>query len=129
MEMQSEKLLVSRENPRRLSYAAAKPMPNELPPKLQSTSSPILDRFRDLLKQREEEARVPGDNDDDPLQPALSTDDVVHLYELLLAELTFNSKPVITDLTIIAGEQREHAEGIADAICARIVEVWLFLLL
>ncbi|KAL6527340.1 hypothetical protein OROGR_016430 [Orobanche gracilis] len=79
----------------------------------------ILDRFRAMMKEREEELRVFGGRTVLPL----STDEIVRLYEIVLAELTINSKPIITDLTIIAGEQRAHGEGIADAICARIIEV------
>ncbi|OMO76739.1 hypothetical protein CCACVL1_15454 [Corchorus capsularis] len=82
----------------------------------------ILERFKALLKQREDELRVSG-GDDDEVVPTLSSEDIVQLYDAVLSELTFNSKPIITDLTIIAGEQREHGEGIADVICARIVEV------
>ncbi|XVE51146.1 hypothetical protein DITRI_Ditri02bG0015800 [Diplodiscus trichospermus] len=83
----------------------------------------ILDRFKTLLKQREDELRLSGSGGDDAEGPKLSGEEIVELYEAVLSELTFNSKPIITDLTIIAGEQREHGEGIADAICARIVEV------
>ncbi|KAK4434355.1 Polyadenylation and cleavage factor4 [Sesamum alatum] len=76
----------------------------------------ILDRFRVMVKEREEELRVFGGG-------PLGMDEIVRLYEIVLSELTINSKPIITDLTIIAGEQRAHGEGIADAICARIIEV------
>ncbi|XP_039070624.1 polyadenylation and cleavage factor homolog 4-like isoform X2 [Hibiscus syriacus] len=83
----------------------------------------ISERFKALLKQREDELRVSGCVADDDLGATLTTEEIVQLYEIVLSELTFNSKPIITDLTIIAGEQREHGEGIADAICARIIEV------
>lgn len=82
----------------------------------------ILERFKGMMKERENELRVSGDE-----VVSLSTDEVVRLYEVVLSELTFNSKPVITDLTIIAGEQRIHGRGIAEAICSRILEVVLFL--
>ncbi|GFQ06293.1 polyadenylation and cleavage factor homolog 4 [Phtheirospermum japonicum] len=78
----------------------------------------ILDRFRAMVKEKEEELRVFGGG-----ALPLSTDEIVRLYEIVLSELTTNSKPIITDLTIIAGEQSAHSEGIADAICARIIEV------
>ncbi|XP_039048665.1 polyadenylation and cleavage factor homolog 4-like isoform X1 [Hibiscus syriacus] len=83
----------------------------------------ISERFKALLKQREDELRVYGGVADEDVGETLTTKDIVQLYEILLSELTFNSKPIINDLTIIAGEQREHGEGIADAICARIIEV------
>ncbi|XP_057450294.1 polyadenylation and cleavage factor homolog 4 isoform X2 [Lotus japonicus] len=71
----------------------------------------LVDRFKALLRRR----------DDDPRFRA--SEEIVQIYELLLSELTCNLKPIITDLTIIAEQQREHAEGIADAICTRILEV------
>lgn len=110
------------ENPRAISGGSSgfansnKAMPSEGASKSVSTS--ILDRFRALVKEREDEFRV---SDDDVV--SLSSDDMVRIYELVLSELTFNSKPVITDLTIIAGDMREHGQGIADVICARILEV------
>lgn len=118
--MESGKLL---QNPRALPPAASsttigfsnKMMSNEQTQ--QKPLPPIADKFRVLMKEREEELRASGGE--------LGTEDVVQLYEMFLSDLTFNSKPVITDLTIIAGDQRLHGEGVADAICARIVEVRL----
>ncbi|CAJ2665624.1 unnamed protein product [Trifolium pratense] len=75
----------------------------------------LVGRFKALLKQREDDPRLRNS------QP--STEEIVQIYELLLSELTCNVKPIITDLTIIAEQHREHAKGIAYAICARIIEV------
>ncbi|KAL5775425.1 hypothetical protein ACOSP7_012982 [Xanthoceras sorbifolium] len=120
--MESGKIL---QNPRLTSSSSSvaftnsnKPMPNEL---AQKPPPPVIDRFRALVKQREEEVRASSGGDGEAA--VLGTEEVVQLYEMFLADLTFNSKPIITDLTMIAGDQRAHGEGIADAICARIVEV------
>lgn len=117
--MQPTKLL----NPKAATKAAAAAavtttMPNELLPQKPSASS-VLDKFRSLLKQRQGSAVEDHGGGDGA---SLRMEDVVEIYETVLNELTFNSKPIITDLTIIAGEQREHGEGIADVLCARIVE-------
>lgn len=117
--MESERFSGSRDNPRALGLAHDRP-PRAAP--VERPSPPILDRFRALLREREEELRALGE--DEP--PLPSAQEVVRLYEEVLSELVFNSKPVITELTILAGEQREFAEGIADAICSRILEVRLF---
>lgn len=87
---------------------------------LKPLATSISERFKAMMKAREDQLRVSEDE-----VVFLSSEEVVIIYESFLSELTFNSKPVITDLTIIAGEQREHGEGIADAICARILEVGL----
>ncbi|XP_023636372.1 polyadenylation and cleavage factor homolog 4 isoform X2 [Capsella rubella] len=115
--MESEKLL----NPRLLSVNSSstttgrKGMSVELPQKPPPPPS-LLDRFKALLNQREDEFG----GGEEVLPPGM--DEIVQLYEVVLGELTFNSKPIITDLTIIAGEQREYGEGIANAICTRILE-------
>ncbi|KAK7308166.1 hypothetical protein VNO77_41763 [Canavalia gladiata] len=91
-------------------------MTNEIGPK--PSPSILVARFKVLLKERDDELRLRAS----PVPPP-TTEEIVHIYELLLSELSSNVKPIITDLTIIAEQQRDHANGIADAICDRILEV------
>ncbi|WVY97925.1 hypothetical protein V8G54_030076 [Vigna mungo] len=118
--MFSQNLILPPENPRPAASFASKPMSNEIAIAAQKPPPSILvGRFKALLKQRDDELRLVAGV---PVPPP-TTDEIVQIYDLLLSELTCNLKPIITDLTIIAEQQREHAKGIADAICARILEV------
>ncbi|XP_052201372.1 polyadenylation and cleavage factor homolog 4 isoform X2 [Diospyros lotus] len=122
--MDEERFISARENPRNLAGFSngARVMPGEASA-AQKPMPTILDRFKAVLRDREDDMRVSMAGDDQDVPPPTS-EEVVRLYEQMLSELTFNSKPIITDLTIIAGDQREHGEGIAEAICARILEVF-----
>lgn len=86
--------------------------------------NPTLDKFRALLRERAEEFGAP----EEELPSGIPPGEVVRVYEEVLSDLTLNSKPIITDLTIIAGDHRDIGEGIADAICARILEVGIVVL-
>jgi len=121
--MFSQNLILPPENPRPAAASfASKPMSNEIAIAAQKPPPSILvGRFKALLKQRDDELRLVAGV---PVPPP-TTDEIVQIYDLLLSELTCNLKPIITDLTIIAEQQREHAKGIADTICTRILEVRL----
>ena len=55
--------------------------------------------------------------------------DVMEDYQSSLEDLTFNSKPHINMLTMLAEEYKNHAESIVRLIEARIAKVKSFLLL